>query len=71
MSDVYMIEIDDRSIGLVSRDLVTDLYRFHAALPSLFEIDGHLFPTPDGARRAARKILGVKARALQDLDYAA
>ncbi|MGQ4273098.1 hypothetical protein [Terrihabitans sp. B22-R8] len=72
MSDVYMIEIDDRALGLVARDPVCGTYRFHAALPETFELDGKLFDTPDEARRAARKMLGMKPRhTLQELDYAA
>ncbi|MDX6807035.1 hypothetical protein [Terrihabitans rhizophilus] len=72
MSDVYMIEVDERSVGLVARDAESGFFRFHAALEAVFGMEGREFTTPDQARREARQILGLKPRnALQDLDCAA
>jgi hypothetical protein len=72
MLDVYMIEVDDAAVGIVAREVATDLYLFHAAVPGLFVLEGQHFRSPDEARRAARETLGVKPRSrLQDLDCAA
>ena len=58
MSDVYLIEVRDLAVGLVARDQESGSYRFHAAVPEAYSIDGELYPTPDHARRAARMALG-------------
>lgn len=57
MSDVYLIEVEGRSVGLVARDRDARGYRFHAALQEFYTIDSQLFRTPDEARLAARKIV--------------
>lgn len=56
MSDVYLIEVDGSAVGLVSLDN-DGLYRFHAAVPKMNQIDGRSFPTPDLAQRAARRVM--------------
>lgn len=62
MSDVYLIEVEGRAVGLVARDGDGTNYRFHAAVPRVYEIDGRVFRTPDEAQRAARQILNPSAR---------
>ncbi|BCJ91350.1 hypothetical protein IZ6_20850 [Terrihabitans soli] len=60
MSDVYLIEVGGRAVGLVARDEDGLSYRFHAAVPRAFGLDGRVFKTPDDAQAAARKALGAK-----------
>lgn len=62
MSDVYLIEVNDEAVGLVARDPEAKAYRFHAALKSVFTLDGQLFPTPSDAQRAARHVLESRGR---------
>ena len=57
MSDAYMIEIGDQAAGLVTREERSSFFRFHAALPEAFPLDGSRFSTPDEARAAVRKLL--------------
>lgn len=59
MSDVYLIEVDGSAVGLVSRDN-DGLYRFHAAIAKMNQIDGMSFATPDLAQRAARRALAKR-----------
>lgn len=60
MSDVYLIEVGGRAVGLVARAEDGKSYRFHAAIPRAFGLDGRVFRTPDDAQAAARKALGAK-----------
>jgi hypothetical protein len=60
MSDVYLIEVGGRAVGLVARDEDGRSYRFHAAIPRAFGLDGRVFRTPDEAQAAARKALSEK-----------
>lgn len=57
MSDVYLIEVGHRAVGLVARAEDGKSYRFHAAIPCAFGLDGRVFRTPDDAQAAARKAL--------------
>jgi hypothetical protein len=61
MSDVYLIEVGDRAVGLVARAEDGKSYRFHAAIPRAFGLDGRVFRTPDDAQVAARKALEAKS----------
>ena len=60
MSDVYLIEVGGRAVGLVARAEDGKSYRFHAAIPRAFGLDGRVFRTPDDAQAAARKALEAK-----------
>jgi hypothetical protein len=60
MSDVYLIEVGGRAVGLVARAEDGKSYRFHAAIPRAFGLDGRVFRTADDAQAAARKALDVK-----------
>jgi hypothetical protein len=60
MSDVYVIEVAGRTVGLVARAEDGRSYRFHAAIARAFGLDGRVFRTPDEAQEAARKALDVK-----------
>jgi hypothetical protein len=72
MSDVYLIEVGGRAVGLVARDEDGRAYRFHAAVPRAFGLDGRVFPTPDDAQKAARDALGERTpRPRRDLEHAA
>jgi hypothetical protein len=72
MSDVYLIEVGGRAVGLVARAEDGKSYRFHAATPMAFGLDGRVFRTPDDAQAAARKALSAKPpQALAELENAA
>jgi hypothetical protein len=72
MSDVYLIEVGGRAVGLVTRAEDGKSYRFHAAIPRAFGLDGRVFQTPDAAQQAARKTLGAKpSTGPQELEDAA
>jgi hypothetical protein len=60
MSDVYLIEVAGRAVGLVARAEDGKSYRFHAAIPRAFALDGRVFRTPDDAQAAVRKALDAK-----------
>lgn len=60
MSDVYLIEVGGRAVGLVARAEDGESYRFHAAIARAFGLDGRVFRTPDDAQAAARKALEEK-----------
>lgn len=60
MSDVYLIEVAGRAVGIVARAEDGKSYRFHAAIPRAFGLDGRVFQTPDDAQAAARKVLDQK-----------
>jgi hypothetical protein len=63
MSDAYIIEIADETAGIVVRQQSDEGYRFHAALPKYFPLDGHIFAGPRDAERAASAHFGRKRRA--------
>ncbi len=69
MSDVYLIEVEGRAVGLVARESDGTNYRFHAAEPGVFCIDGQIFKTADEAQRAARA--AMKDRSRHHLDHTA
>jgi hypothetical protein len=72
MSDVYLIEVAGRAAGLVVRDETGKAYRFHAAVPLAYGLDGRLFRTPGEAQKAVSDALGRNARPeANDLDHAA
>jgi hypothetical protein len=71
MSDVYLIEVAGRAVGLVARDESGRAYRFHAAIPPAFALDGHRFRTPDEAQRAVRNVLKQTKGMPENLNHAA
>jgi hypothetical protein len=71
MSDVYLIEVGDRAVGLVARAEDGKSYRFHAAIPRAFGLDGRVFRTPDDAQAAARKALEEQPSPGPELEDAA
>jgi hypothetical protein len=77
MSDVYLIEVGGQAVGIVARDEDGKSYRFHAAVPRAYGLDGRVFRTPDDAQQAARKALADTPRLSTDglsaekLDHAA
>ncbi len=52
MSDAFVIEVADETAGIVVRLDNEKSYRFHAALPRYFPLDGKSFATPRDAERA-------------------
>jgi hypothetical protein len=62
MSDAYIIEIADETAGIVVRQQSDKGYRFHAALPKYFPLDGHVFAAPRDAERAASAHFNRKRR---------
>jgi len=51
MSDSYIIEVKSRAVGIVVRD--RSGFRFFAALPQFFRLEGRLFRSAREAERAA------------------
>lgn len=63
MSDAYIIEIADETAGIVVRQQSETGYRFHAALPKYYPLDGRIFAGPRDAERAANAHFSRKRRA--------
>lgn len=63
MSDAYIIEIADETAGIVVRQQQDTGYRFHAALPRYFPLDGQVFAGPRDAERAANAHFSRKRKA--------
>ena len=57
--DTYLIEIGDRSVGILTR--LGQSYSFHAVDPSLSDMNGHCFPDAIAAERAVRRRLRPRA----------
>jgi hypothetical protein len=58
--DTYLIEIGDRSVGILTR--LGQSYSFHAVDPVLSEMNGFCFPDTIAAERAARRRLREQAQ---------
>jgi hypothetical protein len=54
MSDSYIIEVNSKPVGIVVRD--PDGYRFFAASPRFYRMDGQLFRNAREAEHAARRL---------------
>lgn len=54
MSDAYVIEVADETVGIVVRLDNEKTFRFHASLPRYYPLDGKIFSAPRDAERAAR-----------------
>lgn len=59
-SDVFLIEVRRRAVGLVTRNAGDTGFRFHAATPELFPLDGQSFANPGEAQHAAKRLLEEK-----------
>ena len=57
MSDVYLIEVKRRAVGLVARNAEDRRFRFHAAVPATLALDGRTFASPGEAQHAAKRLL--------------
>lgn len=53
MSDTYIIEVGSQPAGIVVRG--TGGYRFFAASPRFYQLEGRLFRNPREAERAAHR----------------
>jgi hypothetical protein len=62
MSDAYIIEIADETAGIVVRQQHERGYRFHAAVPRYFPLEGKIFAGPRDAERAATAHLAGKRK---------
>lgn len=62
MSDAYVIEVADETVGIVVRQQSERAFRFHAALPRYFSLDGHIFNAPRDAERAVIAHLNRKRK---------
>jgi hypothetical protein len=62
-SDVFLIEVGRRAVGLVARNPGDSGFRFHAATPELFPLDGKCFGSPGEAEHAARRMIEEKPAA--------
>jgi hypothetical protein len=57
MSDVYLIEVKGRAVGLVARNAGDDGFRFHAAVVATLALDGRTFSSPGAAQHAAKCLM--------------
>lgn len=55
MFDNYLIEVSGKPAGIIARD--TNGFRFHASENDFNDLNGQIFPDPQTAERAARKLL--------------
>ncbi|MGB3042628.1 MAG: hypothetical protein WBB98_05530 [Xanthobacteraceae bacterium] len=58
MSDSYIIEVSSRAAGIVVRDKAG--FRFFAAAPQFFRLEGQLFRSARDAERAAVRFAGER-----------
>jgi hypothetical protein len=58
MSDSYIIEVGSRAAGIVVRDQTG--FRFFAAAPQFFRLEGRLFRSAREAERAAAQSTGER-----------
>ena len=58
MFDNYLIEVSGKPAGIIARD--THGFRFHASENAFNDLNGHIFPDPQTAERAARKLLAKR-----------
>ncbi|MCO5130745.1 MAG: hypothetical protein M9932_09260 [Xanthobacteraceae bacterium] len=56
MSDSYIIEVSSEPAGIVVRDKAG--FRFFAAAPRFFRLEGQLFRSARDAERAAARFVG-------------
>ena len=66
MSDAYVIEVADETVGIIVRQESERAFRFHAALPRYFSLDGHVFNAPRDAERAVLAHLNRKTKAVPE-----
>ena len=66
MTDAYVIEIGEDSIGLVVREARETRagkgYRFYASVKHYQSLDGKIFPNPESARRSAEVLSSQKLK---------
>lgn len=65
MSDSYIIEVSSRAAGIVVRDKAG--FRFFAAAPQFFRLEGQLFRSARDAERAAARFAMDRTRNSQKL----
>jgi len=58
MSDSYIIEVSSRAAGIVVRDKAG--FRFFAAAPQFFRMEGKLFRNAREAEQAAARFVGKR-----------
>ena len=64
MSEGFIIDgPDGQAAGIVVRMDGERVFRFHAAVKAMEPLDGHVFPTPAAAQRAATEFASFKRRA--------
>lgn len=54
MSNAFVIEVGDQTVGIVVRQDGDRGFRFHSALRSVDALEGQVFATPRAAEAAAR-----------------
>ena len=57
-----IIEVQHQSVGVVVRDDRKPHYRFFAAHPQFFALEGQLFGSAERAQRAARQLAAERLR---------
>jgi hypothetical protein len=57
MADAYVIEIDERAAGIVTREHDREAFTFYASDPAFYPLEGRHFAAPGAASRAALTVL--------------
>jgi hypothetical protein len=57
MADAYIIEIEGRTAGIVTREQSREAFTFYASDPAFYHLEGQRFAAPAAATRAALAVL--------------
>jgi len=63
MSEGYVVEIEDETIGIVVRQEGERCFRFHASAKEFHALDGSVHANPLAAQRAAMTLMAERRRA--------
>ena len=70
MSEGYVVEIEDETIGIVVRQEGERCLRFHASAREFHALDGSVHASPLAAQRAAMSLVAERRRAKRQHDAA-
>lgn len=57
MADAYIIEVEGRTAGIVTREHGREAFTFYASDPAFYHLEGQRFATPAAATRVALSVL--------------
>ena len=70
MSEGYVVEIEDETIGIVVRQEGERCFRFHASAREFHALDGSVHASPLAAQRAAMSLVAERRRGKRQHDAA-